>query len=315
MSSENNITSVALAGKGRFGSVVLDELLGAGFRVTVLTRSAAGITGVPKEVKVTQVDYTSEESLRKAIQGHDAVVSTVAGAAVAIQKPLINAAISAGVKHFIPADYAMSLRSPDVRKLPPYTDVHAIEEYLEEKSGQMQWTIVACGGFLEYVFDLPFVVDFGNRKMDMVSGGAAQFSTSKFVTAAKAVAGVLRQPDRVKDHCVQVHAIPITQSQIWDIIKRNDKRLSEWTVTEQDGDAKFQAGLDMLKRGELTMEAVSTLMAGATWGGKYKVVFDETDNDWLGIETISEQELEEILKKKIEDGISSIASDTIVSDF
>lgn len=73
--------------------------------------------------------------------------------------------------------------------------------------------------------------------------------------------------------------------------------------------------LNMLKSGELTMEAVSTLMASATWGGKYWVAFDEIDNEWLDIETISEAELEEILKKKILEGATSIASDTIASNF
>lgn len=121
--------------------MVLDELLKAGFKPTVLTRSASTITGVPDGVPVREVDYASEESLRKALQGHDAVVCTVAGTAVASQKPLVDAAIAAGVKHFIPADYAMSLKSPEVRVLPPYTDVKGIEDYLRAKSAKIEWTI------------------------------------------------------------------------------------------------------------------------------------------------------------------------------
>lgn len=301
--------------KGRFGSVVLDELLQAGFKLTVLTRSASSVKDTPAGVEVCEVDYTSEESLCSALRGQDAVVSTVAGTAVAGQKPLIDAAISTGVRHFIPADYAMSLRSPELRMLPPYTDVSEIEKYLRARSDKIDWTVVACGGFLEYVFDLPFVIDLGNRKMEIVNTGDVPFSASEFRTAANAVAGVLKTPEKAVDHCVQIHATKITQNEIFDIVKKHDGDIDRWTVSYQDGDVQFQRGMDMLKRGELTMEAVSTLMAGALWSGKYKAGFEEIDNEWLGVELISKQRLEEIVKNKVLNGITSIGSDQIVSNY
>lgn len=270
---------------------------------------------MPDGCLICEVDYASEESLQKALQGQDAVVSTIAGAAVASQKPLIDAAIAAGVKHFIPADYAMSVKNPDVRSLPPYTDVKAIEDYLRTKSDKIDWTVVACGGFLEYVFDLPFVIELGKRKIDIINGGEVPFSVSEFGTAAKAVAGVLRQPERVVDHGVQIHAATITQKGTLGMVKKYDTNPHGWTVNESDADVKFEMGLNMLKRGELTMEAVSTLMAGAIWGGKYKAFFEETDNQWLGVDLISQEKLEEIVKNKVVSGISGIASDQIVTNY
>ncbi|KFY11551.1 hypothetical protein V492_04393 [Pseudogymnoascus sp. VKM F-4246] len=315
MAHASGITKVALAGKGRFGSVVLEELLKAGFKPTVLTRSASSIKDLPNGVEVCEVDYNSIESLQQALQGHDAVVSTVAGTAIAGQKPLIDAAIAAGVQHFIPADYAMSLKSPGVRLLPPYTDVHEIENYLRARSDNINWTIVAPGGFLEYIFDLPFVLDLPSRKIGIVNGGEVPFSTSEFRTAAQAVAGVLGQPGRVSDHCVQVHDMLITQNMALEIVKKYDPNPQSWTVSDEDGDVLFEKDLNMLKSGQLTMEAVSTLMAGAIWGGRYEVAFKETDNEWLGIEMITQEQLEGVLKSKILNGISTIASDQIVSNF
>ncbi|KFY40632.1 hypothetical protein V495_05325 [Pseudogymnoascus sp. VKM F-4514 (FW-929)] len=315
MSYTSEIVNVALAGKGRFGSVVLDELLKAGFKLTVLTRSASSLKDLPDGVEVRQVDYSSLESLQQSLQGHDAVVSTVAGAAVASQKPLIDAAISAGVKHFIPADYAMSLKSPGIRALPPYTDVLEIENYLRARSDRINWTIVACGGFLEYLFDLPFLLDLKNRTIEIVNGGDIPFSTSEFSTAAKAIAGALKQPERVSDHCIQVHAILITQKMALEIVKKYDPKPEFWVVSEEDGDVQFEKGLNMLKSGQLTMAAASTLMAGAIWSGEHKAAFEETDNEWLRIEMIARERLEEILKIKVLNGISTIASDQIISNF
>lgn len=47
------------------------------------------------------------------------------------------------------------------------------------------------------------------------------------------------------------------------------------------------------------MAAVTTLMAGAIWGGRCKVAFEETDNEWLGVQLISHERLEKILKSKV----------------
>ena len=260
------------------------------------------------------MDYTSQESLQTALKGHDAVVSTVAGVAVAGQKPLVDAAIASGVKHFIPADYAMSLRSPGVRLLPPYTDVLEIEKYLRALSDQISWTIVACGGFLEYSFDLPFAIDLANRRVDIVNGGDVPFSVSDFGTVATAIAGVLRQPERVVGHCVQIHGMLITQNEVLKIAKRYDSNPESWVVREKEAHVKFDEGFDMLRRGEYTMEAVSTLMAGVVWDAKYKTGFQETDNEWLGIEELPKERLEETIKGKVQDGVSGIASDKIVSN-
>jgi len=58
----------------------------------------------PEEVKVVTVDYTNIQSLTKALEGQDALVSAVASLAVLSQLVLIDAAVKAGVKRIIPSE-------------------------------------------------------------------------------------------------------------------------------------------------------------------------------------------------------------------
>jgi hypothetical protein len=212
----------------------------------------------------------------------------------------------------------MSLRALEVRQLPPYTDVLRIENYLRERAqadgNDMAWTVVACGGFLEYSFDLPFMIDLPNRRIDLVNGGEVPFSISEFRTVAKAIVGVLRQPERVADHCVQVHGMLVTQNQVLGIAQKFSADPESWIVNEKEAQVRFEEGMDMLRRGEFTMQAVSTLMAGVIWDPKYETGFRKTDNEWLGIEDIPEERLEETIKEKLLSGVSGIASDKIVSN-
>jgi putative NADH-flavin reductase len=86
------------------GPAILRELLKSGlFDITVLTRESS-THKFPEEVKVVKVDYTNLESLTKALEGQDALVSAVATLAVPSQRMLIDAAVEAGVKRIIPSE-------------------------------------------------------------------------------------------------------------------------------------------------------------------------------------------------------------------
>lgn len=82
-------------------------LVKAGFETTVLTRSAQALYDLPAGCQVCEVDYDSDDSLKSALQGQDAVISTVAMSAITNQKRIVDAAIHAGVKHFIPAEFTV----------------------------------------------------------------------------------------------------------------------------------------------------------------------------------------------------------------
>lgn len=61
------------------------------------------------------------------------------------------------------------------------------------------------------------------------------------------------------------------------------------------------------------MEAISILMGAATWSGKYMDP-PKSDNDWLGVETMKESELEEIIRDKVVNGPSAARSQPMFSE-
>lgn len=62
-------------------------------------------------------DYSSHEDLVSAFKGQDAVVSTVGAPALGDQIKLINAAIEAGVKYFIPSEFGGNTLNEKTAKL------------------------------------------------------------------------------------------------------------------------------------------------------------------------------------------------------
>lgn len=126
----------------------------ADFNVSIVTRNASNVSDSAK-FKTVQSDY-SYDSLVNAFAGHDAVISAVSvGPAIIAQKTMIDAAVVAGVKRFVPSEYgSSSIENPleDFRKLmKPKTD---IIEYLRKTGSEnpsFTWSCVSTGACIDEV--------------------------------------------------------------------------------------------------------------------------------------------------------------------
>lgn len=82
---------------------MLPEILKSDLNVTALTRETSSAT-FPEGAKVAKTDF-SMNSLTEIFKGQDAVVSMLPITALGDQGTIIEAAIAAGVKRFIPSEY------------------------------------------------------------------------------------------------------------------------------------------------------------------------------------------------------------------
>jgi hypothetical protein len=112
-------------------------------------------------VKVIKSDF-SPESLAVAFKDQDAIVSTVGPTGKRAQTKLIDAAVAAGIKRFIPSDFAY--KSYDMseleRRVPAlYQRLAAIGNqmvlnYVQEKAARnpgFTWTAMGGGLFFDWV--------------------------------------------------------------------------------------------------------------------------------------------------------------------
>jgi len=99
----------AIVGAGTLGKYIVQQFqkekkAGTVNDVVVLTRQGSNTT-VEGDVKVIPVDYSNPESIKAAVTGVDVVISTIAGAALDVQRKIAEAAKEAGVKLFIPSEF------------------------------------------------------------------------------------------------------------------------------------------------------------------------------------------------------------------
>lgn len=121
------------------------------FNVTVLSRPESDKT-YAADIKVVKSDY-SEASLVDAFKGQDAVVSALGSAGLAEEIKIIDAAVKAGVKRYLPSEYGSNTKNTKALSLIPMFGVKIqVKEHLKaQESKGLTWTAIATGPFFDWV--------------------------------------------------------------------------------------------------------------------------------------------------------------------
>ncbi|KAL4791457.1 hypothetical protein BDV19DRAFT_381555 [Aspergillus venezuelensis] len=286
---------VALLGKGSLGTIVLDELLNSNFEVTILTRSAKSnlSNGVPPGATIKEVDYTSIDSLKRALTGHSVVISTLPPGAIPLQKPIIDASIAVGVKRFIPAEFGAMTSDPVGKNLPFHADAVEIHRYLAERAerGEIEYTVFAVGVFMHFLFCMPLAVDFKGRNVTLFHNGEKKFSASRLRTVARAVVASLEKPEESRNRLLRIHDTVLTQRKIYEFARKWTPR-EDWTEMNLDAEEQIQNALAQLQKG-FDPALISGMFAAALFSGNYGGEYTSVDNELLGLGLMSDEEVEE----------------------
>ena len=120
-----------------------------GYNVTVLSRAASSYTP-PAGVSQIKTDYT-HDSLVSALKGQDVVVSTISMEVTTDQTKIVDAAIEAGVKRFIPSEFGSDTTNKVTQEsFPPFMTKVEVLKYLQSKQDQIEWTAIFNGFFFDW---------------------------------------------------------------------------------------------------------------------------------------------------------------------
>ena len=191
-----NTRNVFVAGAaGHLGQLVVTQLLDHGHRVTALIRDSAGKHADTtawmraRGATIVEGDIHTPAQYEPALAGIDALVSTLQGGPEIIidgQKQLADAALRAGVAHFIPSDFAI-----DYFGIPDGTHVfldwrRAFANYLHQQP--IAHTHVLNGAFMEVLlYPNMGLVDFVDHTLHYWGDGRQKMDFTTMVDTAKAV--------------------------------------------------------------------------------------------------------------------------------
>ncbi|CCO35326.1 Isoflavone reductase homolog [Rhizoctonia solani AG-1 IB] len=188
--------TVALVGANGFvGKAFAKELLQQEFDLRILARnesieSASLQDFKSKGASLHAISYEDEDSLVKALQGVDVLVSTVgASALLSAQLPLIKAAKAVGVKLFFPSGYGSPFEGSSIPSSLIQSEKKVIKAAQEVG---LPFAALNNGTFPDYCLIPPFGYNFAEKKVTIWGDGNANITWTTVHSVGDWLANVLK---------------------------------------------------------------------------------------------------------------------------
>ncbi|KAJ9614763.1 hypothetical protein H2204_014461 [Knufia peltigerae] len=293
---------IAVAGAtGDVGLTIVSAFLSNAYTVTALTRQGPNNSSrLPRhdDLQVVEVDYTSVPSMTRALKDTFMVVSTLTTAFVGDQIPLIDAAVAAGVKRFIPSEYGSDVYNAKRNALPVFAGKVKTHEHLKKVAAanpDFSYTIICCGPFLDWSFN-GFVLNVPEHSAVVYNGGNVRYSTANLDSVGRAVVNVVRKFDDTANRPVYIQDAIVTQNEMIQYAK--DKDGKEWDLVHKSTDDMYDAAMKELAKGNTDFATMMGFIFSAGFGEGYGLDFsDHLDNELLGIEGLNKDGVRAVVER------------------
>ncbi|KAK4096812.1 NAD(P)-binding protein [Parathielavia hyrcaniae] len=279
-------TVLLIGATGSIGSHILRALLSTpSLAVTILTRasskSATASSLNPKIRTITIDDTYPTDSLITAFRGQDVVISCLTTLSVADQFRIVDAAVAAGVRRYVPSEYGLNNMRADAQALNSvFRAKGAVQQYLRDREGRIEWMTVSCGMWIKWSVQNDFLgLRVRERRVQLWDGGEGRFSVvTEENTALAVVKGLVELAEETRNRNVLVEEFATTQRELVDEMERqlgvrfevepvdSQARIAELQTAVNKGDATAAFGLieagfvtgryggDLSKEGEIMTE-------------------------------------------------------------
>lgn len=176
-----------------------------------------------------------------------------------------------------------------------------VRQYLQdkEKAGNLTWTVLACGAFLEFLLGRPLLLDFENHKAILYDEGDNRISSTSLSNVGNAIAGILQNFEATKNKIVHTSEVILTQNELLRIAERLRPDI-KWEISKVKTTVMLKEGLDSVSAGDFSMPVIMKVLKGTAFSGSiYGTAFDETDNELLGVKELTEKDLEALVSGKL----------------
>ncbi|KAH7069707.1 hypothetical protein BKA63DRAFT_606086 [Paraphoma chrysanthemicola] len=310
MSSASNIRNLAWFGTGNLGAQILKLVASAqAFNITLLVRrEPASYNNLPSNIAVKQINLEDRSSLVSALTGIDAVVVFTSMAPHnsmdGVQLELINASIKAGVKFFIPSEWAPDTAGgngatplrigPDT--LPPTPIIamkRVVHNYLLARSGEgkIDFATLHTGNMLLNV-DIFASIDVQKRTAILPDGGRHPFAVTSRETLGKALVNLLLGYPENKN---TFHYICDGEATMYQVVLALQEAGSQepWDVSSFSIEERKKKADANLKNGNTSLQDFVGVLGVPFTGGL--TVWKNPDNRKLGLEDPSSTKAQEIV--------------------
>ncbi|KAF3067712.1 hypothetical protein CFAM422_008720 [Trichoderma lentiforme] len=294
----SDVKNVAVFGGGGSLAAVIVPILHKHFNVTMIRRCGSNSKAPVNGIKVIDADFSSEDDLAIALKGNDAVICMVASSAHKIQPILIDAAVAAGVRRFIPSEFGANIDNAKTRQLPVFAGKVATQEYLKNKAKttNLSYTFIYNGAFLDWGLEHGVLIDLGpSNNSKIYNGGDSLWATTTRTTVAEAVVSVLKHLEETKNRPVFIQDAYITQNKLLRLAQEVTPPRS-WATTAIELDDITSVADKKVTEGKFDGSVAMAYITRALFDPEYGCNFATSDNQLLGLQGKTDEDIKAVIQ-------------------
>ncbi|KAH8167048.1 hypothetical protein CIB48_g1183 [Xylaria polymorpha] len=315
MSSTNYVKKVAIVGAtGRVGKYIVKELLKGGkHEVTAITRGEAEL---PEGVRVAKVSYDDPESLKKALEGHDALVITLSVRAPRdTEHKLIEAAAAADVPFVLPNEWGIESSHGTLGADVFFGPVSMATRNKIEGLGKSSWIAMTTGYWFLHSIASPEAYGFNlkDKTVTFFDEGTAKINSITWEKSGEAVAGLLSLPiepetpgapalSNYKNKRVYVSSWLMSQKDMFQhILRVSGTKESDWSIQYEPAVQRYEEAKKKVLSGD--QSAFQRMLYTRTFYNNGDGDFESRhglDNDKLGLAKETQKSLDAEIQKALD---------------
>lgn len=221
-----NPKAKTLQAGGSLGSALFQAILAeqSFTSITVIQRASSKSKLPTTRAKIVTVPDTYPiEDLTTAFKGQDVVLNAITSLSVSEQHRIIDAAVAAGVKRYIPSEFGLNNLDPRAAALSPvFKEKGDVQKYLMSKESEgLSWTSFACGMWLKWSIEHNFLgLNVSEQKFKVWDDGEGHFSTTLLGDTAAAVVASLKKPSETANRLLRISNFATTQNELFAAIEK-----------------------------------------------------------------------------------------------
>lgn len=210
------------------------------------------------------------------------------------QNKLIDAAIAAGVKRFLPSEYGSNTLDERGREIVPIFNAKLETiKYLKTKEKEISWTSIVTGPFFDWGLRVAFLgFDGESRTANLFDDGEAVFSSTNLNQIGIATVNALKNADLTKNQYVYIGGFQTTQKEILTAAEKATG--TKWTVNKVNVKEHIEQGRAKLQSGDHS--GIMYLIQGATFGKEQQLGDFASMGLWNEKLGVPKEDLEETVK-------------------
>jgi hypothetical protein len=228
-------------------------------------------------------------------------VSAIGTKFVDDQKTIIDAAVEAGVKFFMPSEFGLANTHPLLqRDFPIFADKNRIQAHLEgyRQQGKIDYALLFVGLWLDWGIQ-GFILDVKNKTVGLWDGGERPISMTTMASIGKAVVGVLEGKVKGKRE-VRVKDINIPQKRLYELAAEVVGK-DRWQVKTVDTARVAAVASEKLRQGTATLDDIYAFVYRASTAEQYGQPWkpEEDDSESIGLRIWTEDDVRDLIRKVV----------------